>query len=255
MGQAVIGLAAEQADLQVIAAMVRKDSLESIRSINAWDSIPCVSELPDNCVPDVLIDFSGASGFDSALALAEQRGIAFVSGSTGLSIKQHEALEAASLKIPLVWAANFSLGVAVLAHLAERAARLLPDWDCEIFEAHHRNKQDAPSGTALMLGQRVNAARETTQSPLPADRNGPRPPGSVGYAVMRGGDIIGEHELRLVGAGERLELVHRATDRRLFARGALHAARWLRGKKPGHYDLNDVLGINAREFSPGALRD
>ena len=171
------------------------------------------------------------------------RSLALVSGSTGLSGRQTASLLAASERIPVLWAANFSLGVAVLAHVAAEASRLLPDWDCEILEAHHRNKQDAPSGTALMLGERVRGARGTGEPLLPLDRKGLRPSQGIGFSVMRGGDIIGEHEVRLVGSGERIELVHRATDRRLFARGALVAARWLCGREPGRYTLESVLGL------------
>jgi 4-hydroxy-tetrahydrodipicolinate reductase len=120
---------------------------------------------------------------------------------------------------------------------------LLPDWDCEIIEAHHRYKQDAPSGTALMLGRRVRAARGGTGTDATHDRSGLRGEREIGYAATRAGDIVGEHEVRLAGEGERIELIHRATDRKLFARGALAAARWLHGKPAGLYCVSDVLGL------------
>jgi len=146
-------------------------------------------------------------------------------------------------RIPVLWAANFSFGVAVLAHLVERAATLLPDWDCEIFEAHHRHKRDAPSGTALMLGRAVASARGRDEDAASTDRSGERRPGTTGYAVVRAGDIVGEHAVWFAGASERIELAHRAGDRDLFARGALVAAEWLARRAAGRYTISDVLGI------------
>ena len=225
MGQALLDAAAERTDLAIVAALVRADASAAVEPAVDCPGVPFSTSLADETGAQVLVDFSGAAGFDSALELALERKLALVSGSTGLSGRQSASLLAASERIPVLWAANFSLGVAVLAHVAAEASRLLPDWDCEILEAHHRNKQDAPSGTALMLGERVRGARGTGEPLLPLDRKGLRPSQGIGFSVMRGGDIIGEHEVRLVGSGERIELVHRATDRRLFARGALVAAR------------------------------
>ncbi|MBK8122330.1 MAG: 4-hydroxy-tetrahydrodipicolinate reductase [Dokdonella sp.] len=243
MGQALLDAAAERTDLAIVAALVRADASAAVEPAVDCPGVPFSTSLADETGAQVLVDFSGAAGFDSALELALERKLALVSGSTGLSGRQSASLLAASERIPVLWAANFSLGVAVLAHVAAEASRLLPDWDCEILEAHHRNKQDAPSGTALMLGERVRGARGTGEPLLPLDRKGLRPSQGIGFSVMRGGDIIGEHEVRLVGSGERIELVHRATDRRLFARGALVAARWLCGREPGRYTLESVLGL------------
>ena len=173
---------------------------------------------------DVAIDFSLPDGFDAILDLCRQRGRPLASGTTGLSQAQQAAVDAASARIALVWASNFSLGVAVLHDLVERAARALPGWDCDIVEAHHARKLDAPSGTALTLGQ---AAGEGGATPR--------------YASIRAGDIVGEHLVQFATAGERLELVHRATDRDIFARGALHAARALIGRAPGRYRVRDLL--------------
>ena len=146
--------------------------------------------------------------------------------------------------MPILRAANFSLGVAVLTRLLREAAAALPSWDLEIVEAHHGRKQDAPSGTALALGHAAAAARHTTPEAAVYSREGQtgeRIDGSIGFAVVRGGDIVGEHTAMLIGQGERLELVHRATDRSIFARGALQAAHWLAGRAPGQWQLDNVI--------------
>jgi 4-hydroxy-tetrahydrodipicolinate reductase len=171
-----------------------------------------------------------------------------VSGTTGLSARQHDALRDAAREIAVLWSANFSLGVAVLTRAAREAARALASWDCEIAEAHHRHKQDAPSGTALALGRAIADARgvafdavaERDRSTTPRTRAD-----SIGFAVTRAGDIVGEHTVTLAGAGERIELTHRATDRAIFARGALVAALWLAAQRPGLHSIDDVLEVGA----------
>ena len=190
------------------------------------DGIPqfAASELAGAPEFDAAIDFSLPEGFDAILSLCVARGKPLVSGTTGLSEAQLAALQAASTRIPLVWASNFSLGVAVLHDLVERAARGLPGWDCDIVESHHVHKKDAPSGTALALGAR-------------AEQGGLQPR----YVSLRAGDIVGEHTVQLTGPGERLELVHRATDRDVFARGALLAAQRLAGRPPGRYRVADLF--------------
>jgi 4-hydroxy-tetrahydrodipicolinate reductase len=170
----------------------------------------------------LLVDFSLPEAFDAALALAVSQRAAFVSGTTGLSPAQFAALDAAAARIPVLWAANFSLGVAVLADLVERAARALPGWDLDIVESHHVHKLDAPSGTALALGAAAGAGGAS-----------PR------YASLRAGDIVGEHWLQFAGQGERVELAHRATSRDIFARGALAVGEWLVRQPPGRYTMRD----------------
>lgn len=222
MGQALLRLAAEHPEtLRIVAAVTGRAPAQRV-----VDGVPFfgASELPGAPVFDVAIDFSLPEGFDPMLALCVERGAGLVSGTTGISSTQRQALDAAAAKIPLVWASNFSLGVAVLDELVERAAQALAGWDCDIVESHHVHKKDAPSGTALALGAR-------------AEEGGARPR----YASLRAGDIVGEHTVQFTGPGERLELVHRATDRDVFARGALHAARRLAGRAPGRYRLADVL--------------
>jgi 4-hydroxy-tetrahydrodipicolinate reductase len=222
MGQALLRLAAEDASLQVVAAVVRKPPTQRV-----VEGIPyfAASELAGVPAFDVAIDFSLPEGFDPVLALCAERGAGLVSGTTGISDAQQAALNSAAGRIALVWATNFSLGVAVLAELVERAAQALPGWDCDIVESHHVHKKDAPSGTALTLGES-------------AVQGGAEPR----YASLRAGDIIGEHFVQFTGLGERVELVHRATNRDIFARGALHAARQLAGRAAGRYRVRDLLG-------------
>ena len=223
MGQALLRLCAERPDAcRVVAAVARGTPAQRVVDGVPWFAASELGGLPEF---DVAVDFSLPPGFDGILDLCRARGAALVSGTTGLAPAQREALEAAASRIPVLWASNFSLGVAVLAELVERAAHALQGWDCDIVEAHHVHKQDAPSGTALSLGQA-------------AERGGAAPR----YASLRAGDIVGEHTVQFTGLGERVELVHRATSRDVFARGALHAALRLAGRAPGQYRLADLLG-------------
>lgn len=220
MGQAVQRLCAQSEACTVAAAVSRKVGQRVI------DGVPqfAASELAGAPEFDVAVDFSVPDAFDPLLDLCLQRGRALVSGTTGLSEQQHTALDAAGTRIAVLWASNFSLGVAVLSDLVERVARALPGWDCDIVEAHHSRKRDAPSGTALSLGEAAALGGAT-----------PR------YASIRAGDIVGEHLVQLTTAGERVELMHRATNRDIFARGALHAAAALAERPPGRYQLRDLL--------------
>jgi 4-hydroxy-tetrahydrodipicolinate reductase len=220
MGQALLRLAGERPDLQVVAAVSRRVESRVIDGVPRFAS----GELGGVPAFDVAIDFSLPEGFDGILDACRSRGAALVSGTTGLSPGQQEALHSAASSIAILWSANFSLGVAVLNDLVERAAAALARWDCDIVESHHVHKQDAPSGTALALG-------------ASAERGGARPR----YASLRAGDIVGEHLVQFTSLGERIELVHRATNRDIFARGALHAASRLAGRTPGEYRLRDLL--------------
>jgi 4-hydroxy-tetrahydrodipicolinate reductase len=194
---------------------------------------------------DVVIDFSTPAGFDAALGHCRKHRIPFVSGTTGLDAAQGTAIDEAAREIPVLHAANFSLGIAVLTRALRGAAAALPGWDLDILEAHHARKVDAPSGTALALGRAAAKARgQEFESVAVLSREGQvgvRPAGSIGFASIRAGDIVGEHTAILATVGERLELSHRATDRSIFARGALAAAAWLAGKPAGAYSIDDVL--------------
>jgi 4-hydroxy-tetrahydrodipicolinate reductase len=192
---------------------------------------------------EVVIDFSKASAVASLYATAARQGVAIVSGTTNLDPAAEAALERASQAVPVLWAPNTSVGVHVLAELVELAVRRLgADFDVEVLEVHHRRKIDAPSGTARRLAEAARGAR-----PELADRNtrdgnvGPRPSSELGVVAVRGGDVIGDHTVFLLGNGERLELTHRASNRDLFAVGALRAAHFVVGKPPGRYSLKDVL--------------
>ena len=198
---------------------------------------------------DVWIDFTTPDATIAALRdLGGAR--AAVIGTTGLTAVHKAAIAEAGKNKPIVCSGNYSIGVAALAGLARLAAQKLgPDWDIEIIEAHHRGKVDAPSGTALMLGEAAAAGRNVAlkDKALPARDGitGPRPDGGIGFAVVRGGGIIGEHEVLFASERETLRLSHHAMDRSLFADGALRAALWAVHKPPGLYDMNDVLGFTA----------
>jgi 4-hydroxy-tetrahydrodipicolinate reductase len=196
---------------------------------------------------DVVIDFSSASATPGVVRAAAAAGVACVVGTTGLSAEAEEALREASARIPVLAAPNMSLGVQVLAHALAETLRLLgADWDVEIIETHHHLKKDAPSGTALRLASVVKKARGLTDEDVRHGRHGPtaqRTIGEVGMHAVRGGDVVGDHTVLLAGAGERIELTHKATSRAVFAAGALRAARWLKGRGPGRYTIGDVLGI------------
>ena len=202
--------------------------------------------LAESC--DVIIDFSSPQALGGTLSAARAASRPIVIGTTGLGADEHLAIDEAAASIPVLQAANMSLGVTLLAHLVrEAAARLGPDWDIEIAEMHHRHKVDAPSGTALLLGA---AAAEGRGIELGANSErgrdgiaGPRTPGHIGFAALRGGSVAGDHLVVLAGEGERIELGHRAETRAIFARGAIKAALWLRDQPPGRYAMTDVLGL------------
>ncbi|RDS79570.1 4-hydroxy-tetrahydrodipicolinate reductase [Dyella monticola] len=246
MGRALLSLLREDKRFELVSALVSADSVHngkpvfvdisaSLRQSTDWSAIAA----------DVVIDFSGPDGLAAALMHCKANKIALVTGTTGIDASLQTKLDEAAQHIPLLHAANFSLGVAVLKRLLSEAAAALPDWDLEIIEAHHSRKEDAPSGTALALGHAAAQARGTSLAKdavyVREGRPGARRSGSIGFAVVRGGDVVGEHTALLLGQGERVELSHRATDRSIFARGALEAAAWLAGKEPGTYHIDDLL--------------
>ena len=197
---------------------------------------------------DVLVDFSAPDGLKASLDRAVSAGIPILVGTTGLKPEHHAAIAEAAKSIAVIHAPNTSLGINLLRDLVEKAtARLGPDWDIEILEMHHRHKVDAPSGTALMLGQAAAKGRGATVQELSrfdriSDHPHAREPGSIGYASLRGGSVAGEHVVILAADGERIELGHRADSRKIFARGALAAARFLASQPAGLYTMQDVIG-------------
>jgi 4-hydroxy-tetrahydrodipicolinate reductase len=197
---------------------------------------------------DGVIDFSTPAATVEIAALAAQARIVHVIGSTGLCADDLQKLDAAARHAVIVRSGNMSLGVNLLAGLVKKvAATLGADWDIEILEMHHRMKVDAPSGTALLLGEAAAAGREVALDEHSVrERNGhtgARKAGDIGFATLRGGTVVGDHSVIFAGANERIELTHRAEDRSIFANGAVRAALWGRGKKPGMYSMADVLGL------------
>jgi 4-hydroxy-tetrahydrodipicolinate reductase len=195
---------------------------------------------------DVAIDFTLPGAAVANLEAATARGVPMVIGTTGLDEDCHGAIRRLSHDLPVLVAPNMSLGVNLLFSLVAKASAALgDDYDIEILEAHHRNKVDAPSGTALRIAEIAAGARGRTLADVGlytrAGQTGPRPRGAIGFAVVRGGDIVGEHQVLYAGTGESLEISHRASDRMTFAYGATAAARWIIGRPPGLYGMADVL--------------
>jgi 4-hydroxy-tetrahydrodipicolinate reductase len=196
-----------------------------------------------------LIDFTRPEATFGYLDACAAAGVPLVIGTTGFDEAGRARIAAAARQIPIVFAPNMSVGVNLLMKLAEVAARVLQDgYDIEIVEAHHRHKVDAPSGTALGLGQAVARAvgRDLASCAVYGREGvtGERDPKTIGFATVRGGDIVGDHTLLFAGVGERVELTHKASSRATFAQGALRAAKWLQGRAPGLYDMRDVLNLN-----------
>lgn len=201
---------------------------------------------------DVVIDFTVPELATKHAELAAQSKVALVVGTSGLDAAAKEALQRAARHTPVVFAPNVALGVTLLNDFVRRAARTLgEDYDIEILEMFHRRKADAPSGTALMLGQSAAEGRGTTLSAVEQrardGHTGPREAGAIGFAVLRGGDVAGDHSVIFAGEGERVELVHRASSPQVFARGALRAATWAARREAGFYSMRDVLGLGPAE--------
>lgn len=198
---------------------------------------------------EIVIDFSHASATAAHARALASASAGWVLGTSGLAGADEADVAAAARRIAVVYAANFSPGVTLMLALAERMAAALPaaDYDAEILEMHHRQKVDAPSGTAIGLGRAVAAGRgialEAVMRSARQGDVGPRKEGEIGFASLRGGQVVGEHSLLFAGADEHIALTHRAFDRRIYARGAVRAAFWLAGRKPGLYSMRDVIGI------------
>ena len=251
MGQSIIRAIAESTDYVLTGAGVSESSAllgedaGGVAGLSAPLGIATTARPRDVVAQaDCVLDFSSAGAvLEHALEAMSQQ-VPILIGTTGLTPETQTELARIAAAVAVLVAPNTSLGINLLARLVEQAAAALPrDYDIEIIEAHHRYKVDAPSGTALYLGAAAAQGRGTAPMEPQADRSGARPAGSIGYASVRGGDIVGEHTVIYAGPGERLELVHRAHDRMTFAHGALRAAAWLRGRGPGRYGMADVLGI------------
>ncbi|MBM9593677.1 4-hydroxy-tetrahydrodipicolinate reductase [Roseitranquillus sediminis] len=254
MGRMLVRLVVESAEARLVAALERPGHDWIGQDVGtAMGEAPVGVAVTDDAVEafaraQAVIDFTAPAATVAFAGLAAQARAVHVIGTTGLSEDDLRRLAAAARHAPIVRAGNMSLGVNLLVQLTRQvAAALDEDWDVEIVEAHHRMKADAPSGTALMLGEAAAEARGVVLSDV-ADRGrdgitGARNRGHVGFSAIRGGDIVGEHDVIFAGAGERIVLRHVATDRAVFARGALKAALWGQDRKPGEYDMLDVLGL------------
>jgi 4-hydroxy-tetrahydrodipicolinate reductase len=222
---------------QAVAAALSEHEASLAGGVDAGDDVAALA-----AAADVLIDFSAPAALAATLDAARAGGTAAVVGTTGLQEAHHAAIDAAARDIPILQTGNTSLGVTLLSVLVERAAAALPGWDVEVVEMHHRMKRDAPSGTALLLGE---AAARGRDAPMvrETDRDRVRQDGAIGFASLRGGTVVGDHQVVLAGPRERLTLGHVAEDRSLFAHGAVRAALWLAGKPAGRYGMRDVLDL------------
>jgi 4-hydroxy-tetrahydrodipicolinate reductase len=245
MGQALLEAVLGDPELQLTAAL---DAAGSPAIGRAAGPVKIGSDLGTLAAADVLIDFTRPEGTLAHLDACLQHGKAMVIGTTGLSEAQKARIAQGAARIPVVLSPNFAIGVNVVFRLAQTAAEALGDaYDVEIVEAHHRHKVDAPSGTALMLGQLVAKAlgRDLGQVATHGREGdtGERPAKAIGFHAIRGGDIVGEHTVIFAGAGERVEVTVRSQSRMTYAAGALRAAKWLKQRGPGLYDMFDVLGL------------
>lgn len=245
MGRAVVRLA-HAAGMNVVCAIGASDEgcdageLAGIGAIGV--NVSADARLLTASVAHVLIDFSSPSALAVAAPLCASAGIAIVSGTTGLDESATRALDEAAAACAVMWEPNMSIGVHVLASLVDKAMTALgSSFDVEVVEVHHRAKVDAPSGTAIRLGDVVKNARKGRYAHGREGRPGPRSPDEVGMHAVRGGDVVGDHTVFFFGDGERIELTHRASSRDLFARGAVRAAGWVAGKPAGRYQLADML--------------
>jgi len=227
---------------RAIAAAAEEAGVEVAAAVDVGDDLSAVADRGD-----AIIDFSFHTATRGVIEAAIAAGKPLVIGTTGHPAEERTALRELARQVPTVWAGNFSVGVNMLFYLVGKAARALPEgYDAEIIEMHHRFKKDAPSGTAARLLEIVLEGRGLSPEAVRHGREGivgERPAGEVGVHSLRGGDVVGDHTVMFAALGERLELTHKASDRMIFARGAIHAARWVSEKPAGLYDMQDVLGL------------
>ena len=250
MGRTLVRALAERKDFVLSGALEANDKAELGKDAGTLAGVAptgvVLSQDPLPLIADAhaVIDFSRPHASVELAALSAQARIVHVIGTTGFSTEDEQKIKAAARHAVIVKSGNMSLGVTLLAALVKQASRTLPGFDIEILETHHRNKIDAPSGTALLLGHAAAEGRNVHLKDRRIEsRDGVRPEGAIGITSLRGGTVVGEHQVMFAGPGERLELNHIAEDRSIFAHGALEAARWGQGKKPGLYAMSDVLGL------------
>ena len=248
----VCGAGGRMGRLLVRAVLAAKDC-ELVGALEAADNPNLGEEVVDGCAvklrddpqeffenAEAVIDFSTADATAKLAILAAEHGRPLVIGTTGFDDKAKKILGDMARRIPILVAANMSKGIKLLRSLTATAAQAV-DWDIEILDVHHSGKRDAPSGTALALGEEAAAARGEPPPPS-VTRNGERQAGEIGYASIRGGNVVGEHSVELIGNGERIIIKHIATDRSIYASGAVEALRWLAGRPPGFYTIDDCFG-------------
>ena len=253
MGRTLLEAVTQALDMRLAAALERSGSPYLGKDAGELIGASCGVAVTDDFVAalsgsDVLIDFTRPEGTLAHLTVCRAKGVKMVIGTTGFSVEQKEELKAAAKDIAIVFAPNMSVGVNVTFKLLEIAARALNEgYDIEIIEAHHRHKVDAPSGTALHMGEVVaqTLGRSLAEVAVYGRQGvtGERTPATIGFATVRGGDIVGDHTVMFAGTGERIEISHKASSRATFAVGALRAARFLADKRNGLFDMQDVLGL------------
>ena len=253
MGRALIEAISQASDMRLVAALERSGSALIGKDAGELVGAPCGVLITDDLdaglkAADALIDFTRPEGTLTHLELCRKHKTNIIIGTTGFTQEQKQQIQAASRDIGIVFAPNMSVGVNIVFKLLEQAAKVLAeDYDIEIIEAHHRHKVDAPSGTALRMGEVVAEAsgRNLADCAVYAREGvtGERKTSSIGFATVRGGDIVGDHTVLFAGIGERVEISHKASSRATYSMGALRAARYLAGKGSGLYDMQDVLGL------------
>ncbi len=260
MGRTVISEILDEPELELAGGVEREDHPDRGRDLGVLAGRAPIGLVVESRFDelarraDVVIEFSTPQATAEHATVCADAGCAYVAGTTGLSEAEMRTLARAAERTPVVWAPNMSPAVNLLLALVERAAAVLDStFDIEVLEMHHRRKVDAPSGTALALGHAAARGRgidlESHRIETRWGHTGPRPEGAIGFAVLRGGEVVGDHTVIFAGPGERLELTHRASDRRIYARGAIRAARWLKGRPPGLYGMAEVLGLTAASAS------
>jgi 4-hydroxy-tetrahydrodipicolinate reductase len=257
MGRTLLEAVFQAPDLRLHAALERPDSPLLGKDAGELLGAPCgvvIDADVESAIAgaNVLIDFTRPEGTMRHLAACARRGVKMVIGTTGLNPEQKSAIADAASRLAIVQAPNMSVGVTLVLQLLDTAARVLREgYDIEIIEAHHRHKVDAPSGTALRMGEVIAAAlgRDLSEVAVYGREGvtGERPASTIGFATVRGGDIVGDHTALFAGIGERVEITHKASSRATFAIGALRAARFLAGRAHGLYDMRDVLGLGGRK--------
>jgi 4-hydroxy-tetrahydrodipicolinate reductase len=253
MGRTLVEAVQKSDDMLLAAALEQPGSPFLGRDAGELVGAPCGLAITDDfdsalAAADCLIDFTRPAGTMAHLAACRRRGVAMVIGTTAIAVEQKLQIQDASRDIPIVFAPNMAVGVNLVFKLLDVAARALDQgYDIEIIEAHHRQKVDAPSGTALRMGEVVAEAlgRELSKCAVFGREGvtGERDPSTIGFATVRGGDIVGDHTVLFAGTGERIEITHKAASRMPYAQGALRAARFMASRRNGLYDMQDVLGL------------